>query len=155
MSGMTTEKKRGRRPSKELFSDGTYDLDEFHKTFIELEDLTEYKPAMKLLGDWQEWERLKRDSKWFESHVILWKEELKIKLKSDAMQKIIELSKDTTATAGTAAKWLAESTWDKESGRGRVSKAEQRRQANVVARAAAETAAERERILKVMDGGKV
>jgi len=152
---MAEGKKRGPKDSKELFFNGTYDIDEFHDVFISCADLTEYRAAMQLVGDWQEWNRLKRNSGWFANHVLLWVEELKTRLKSDAMQKIIELAASDSNSAGTAAKWLAEGTWEKEAGRGRPSKAEQRRAAQRIASAAAETEEEKKRMLKVLNGGKV
>ena len=72
----------GRQPSKALFDDGTYDLEEFHDVFIELEDPTEYKPALQLVGSWREWERLKREWPKLREHIADWNEELEIKLKS-------------------------------------------------------------------------
>lgn len=103
----------GRLPSKTLFKqfnpDGIYDLDEFRQTFLEVGDLYEYKAALKLVGSWKEWQRIKRDWPAFEEvYIAAWVEELELKQKSDAAMKIVTLSQDDSATGLSAAKWIAE-----------------------------------------------
>jgi len=145
---------RGRIPSRQLFEDGTYDIEQFHNVFIELEDMTEYKPALQLCGSWKEWERLKNDWKTFNSYIAEWKEELEIKLRSESVAKIIELSKGDDPKALQAAKFLSEGGWRKRSGSGRPSKAEKTKEAKELARASAETKEEEDRILRLINGGK-
>jgi hypothetical protein len=74
----------GRKPSKTLFKefdeDGIYTLEEFHDVFVECEDITEYEAAIKLVGSWTEWERIKRDWPNFQSYITVWKEEINIRL---------------------------------------------------------------------------
>lgn len=142
----------GRMPSKALFEDGTYSIEEFHDVFLNEEDPTEYKPAIKLCGSWREWQRLKRDWPQFNGYIQEWKDELEIKLESRALQKIQELSKGDDNKALTAAKFIAETKRRKV---GRPSKAEKDRAVKEIARAAAETKDEESRILKLMSGGKV
>ncbi len=144
----------GRKPSKELFENGTYSLEEFHDLFIELEDMTEYEPAIQLVESWKEWERLKRDWPRLASHINDWKEELAIKLRSQASRKIKELSDGDDAKALQAAKWIAEGGWNKRAGAGRPTKAQATKEAKEIARAASETREEENRVLKVLNGGK-
>lgn len=143
----------GRLPSWSFFENGTYDIEEFHQAFLELEDMTEYEPAIKLVGSWKEWERLKRDSVTFNAYVTEWKAELTVKLASKAVKKINELVAGDDAKALQAAKWIAEEGWNKRTGKGRPSKAEREREAKELAKAAAETKQEEDRILKVLNGG--
>ena len=142
--------KRGRQYAKALFEDGTYDLQDFHDTFLELEDPTEYKPALQLVGTWQEWQRLKRDWPTFKSHINEWKEELDVKLKSKAVEQINKLafSKDNYQ----ANRWLAEEGFHKRTGAGRPSKADRERASRELAEQAAETKADKARILKLVGG---
>lgn len=142
---------RGRTSSKSLFENGTYDLTQFHDTFIELGDPTEYKAAIKLVGTWQEWERIKRDWPMFQNHITLWKEELDVKLKSEAIERINKLAETEHYQAN---KWVAEEGYSKQSGAGRPSKREKKKAADALAQAAAETKEEKARILKMVNGGK-
>lgn len=142
--------KRGRQYAKALFEDGTYDLQEFHDTFLELEDPTEYKAALQLVGTWQEWQRLKRDWPTFKSHINEWKEELDVKLKSKAVEQINKLAFDKKNYQ--ANKWLAEEGFHKRTGAGRPSKADRERASRELAEQAAETKADKARILKLVGG---
>jgi len=149
----TPREKAGRMPSRKLFEDGTYDIEEFHEIFIACEDMTEYDPAIKLCGSWKEWSRLKNDWPTFNDYIIEWKEELEIKLRSEAITKIIEHSKGDDSSALSAAKFISSAGWNSRSGAGRPTKAAKSREAKLLAQATAETKAEEERILKVVNGG--
>jgi len=101
-----------------------YSLAAFHKTFLECGDLTEYKAAIELVGDWKEWQRLKRDSPAFSVSVAEWVEELKVLLSSRAQERIFSLMEsDKPQVRLAASKWVAESGYDKR-GKGRPSKAQ-------------------------------
>ncbi len=140
---------RGRIPSKALFEDGTYSLEEFHDVFIDLEDPTEYLPAIKLVGSWLEWQRIKRDWPAFNTYICTWQEELEVKLKSRAVQQVNTLAEEGSFQAS---KWIAEHGFNKRQGAGRPSKAETKRAANEIAKGAAETKEEKERVLKLVNG---
>lgn len=130
-------KKRGVKPTSALFYELSagehnslsiadvepiYSLAEFHKVFLEEADLTEYKAAMRLVGDWVEWNRLKRGSSVFRQLVDAWKEEVKQKMLSDAQTRIVELMQNESPTVSlSAAKWLAEQRMEG-NGKGRPSK---------------------------------
>jgi len=139
---------RGRTSSKSLFENGTYDILQFHDTFIELSDPTEYKAAIKLVGSWQEWERIKRDWPGFAAHIQSWKEELDIKLKSEAIERINKLAETDHYQAN---KWVAEEGYTRRNNAGRPSKREQKKAAEELAKAAAETKEEKARILKMVN----
>lgn len=121
----------GRKPSSSLFREWNtgdnecepiYSLSEFKKIFLEERDLTEYKAAIRCIGDWQEWNRLKRDSLVFNNTVNEWIEELKILLTSEAQEKILGLiDSDKEQIRLSAAKWLAEHGFNRKD-RGRPSK---------------------------------
>lgn len=140
----------GRQKSKGLFEDGVYDIDEFHRVFIEEADVTEYRPAMKLIGSWQEWERIKTQWPGFQDYIASWKEELETKLKADALAKILEFTKGDDQKALIASKFFATQDYKRELGKGRPSKKEITREAKVLAQAAGETAEERKRIEEAM-----
>ena len=136
----------GKPKSTSLFRDGTYDQEEFRQTFLKCDDSTEYTAALKLVGSWQEWLRLKKDSVWFRAKVRQWLEELEMKQRSESIQAIRKLAKSDKASAFQANKWMAEKGYDKTTERGRPSKAELAKEARELAREAGETKEEIARI---------
>ena len=154
----------GRDRSKSLFFGysenddyATYHLDEFHDTFIELEDITEYKAAIKLVGSWKKWNNLKRDWPALAGFINEWKEELETKFRSDACANVLSLQHaESESVQLQAAKFLSSAEWDKRSGTGagRPNKKIQKQAAREVAELASETGKETERILKMVNGGK-
>ena len=80
------------------------------KLYLELDDPTEYEVATQHLGGWEHWKRL-RGNKLIANHLDKWKEELNVKLTA----KGVKLAIDIATTGGTfqAAKWLADTGWDK------------------------------------------
>lgn len=141
----------GHPVSTALFLDGTYDIDFFHDRFIELADPTEYKPAMELMRSWAEWQRVRRQSSYFRNKVIEWLDELAIKEKSEAIERVQKLAKDETkAAAFQANKWLAEKRYDSGPGGGRPTKVAQKRAAKEIAQEATDTEAEAKRVEKAM-----
>lgn len=93
-------------------------------TFVAMGDLTGYKWAVEYLGEWNHFEVLMR-TKWFSQAYDIWCKELKMKMKSEAVDKIREISLGDGAQALGAAKYLADLSMDKSvKGRGRPSKEE-------------------------------
>lgn len=150
---MRKQARAGRLPVREFFESGKYSLDEFHDVFIEIGDFTEYKPALQLVGSWAEWCRMKRDWPAFAGKIDEWKSELEVKQRSDALAKIQSLTVGDDAKALAAAKYIADMHTTKRKA-GAPSKTEREAAAKEIAKAAGETAAERERILQVINGGK-
>lgn len=143
----------GRPPIKAMFENGTYDMQEFHDVFIECEDTTEYEPALKLVGSWQEWEKIKRNHAEFRANLEDWHEELKVKLRSRSIRKIQELAEGDNAAALNAAKWIAEEgAYGKK--RGRPTKSQKQKVYEEMANETAETKAEKARIISILNGGK-
>jgi hypothetical protein len=138
--------KRGRKPSTTLFSDGTYSIEDFHQSFLEADDPTEYKPALALVGSWQEWLRLKKESPWFRKQVREWLEELEMKQRSEAIAKVRKLGESNKPAAFQANKWIAERRYADVSNAGRPSKAALAKEAREIASEAAETKEEASRI---------
>ena len=142
----------GRRPASGLFEDGTYSLEEFHRVFIECEDPSEYQPALQLVGDWEEWCRLKKYCKDLREGIERWQIELEVKLRSKAIKKLCHFAKGGDNLAFQAAKLLFESGGTpKASKPNGNTKAQKRREEEVAQRTAAETEAEIKRIEKVLE----
>ena len=143
----------GHPVSTALFLDGTYDIDFFHDKFIELADPTEYKPAMALMGSWLEWQRVRRQSSYFRNKVLEWLDELAIKQKSEAIERVRTLAEDPSKAASFQAnKWLAEERYNGGTGGGRPNKKAQQRAAKEVAQQASDTEEEAKRVEEAMLG---
>ena len=80
------------------------------KLYLAHEDPTEYDFATTYLLGWEHWQRICRN-KVFSKMIKGWREELELKLRSQAVRDIIELS--TGDKGFQAAKWLADRGWDK------------------------------------------
>jgi hypothetical protein len=97
-------------------------------------DLTEYAFANKYLADWTHWQLL-TECDWFKEYLDRWRNELSLKLKAEALAKVIEESKKPGRDGLSAAKYLLEKGWEpKETGgKGRPSKQDIREAANKIA----------------------
>ena len=88
------------------------------RLYLELEDPTEYAFATQYLAGWGQWKRI-LNNKNLRKHVDEWREELELKLRSQAVQDIIQMSADEKGFQ--AARWLADRGWEKK-GAGRPKK---------------------------------
>ena len=141
----------GHPVSTALFLDGTYDIEHFHETFIEIGDPTEYLAAKALVGSWAEWKRIRRQSSYFRAHVLEWLEELEIKQKAESIQNIRDLADDPSKSASFQAnKWLAEGRYNGGTGAGRPNKKQQQAAAKQVAQQATDTEEEAKRVEEAM-----
>lgn len=80
--------------------------------YMSYEEPTEYQFAMDVFGYWKAWQKM-CNSKLIWEHVVEWREELEVKLRSTAILSIYAASTDSVA----AAKYIAEKGWDKRAGR--------------------------------------
>ena len=86
-----------------------FSLAEWKQVYLDCADPTEYRAAAALTGDWQHWQIVRNHHKL--KHIFdFWKEELDMKLKSDAVMALIEASRQPGGTA--AAKYLSEHGYD-------------------------------------------
>lgn len=125
-------------------------------TFIELGDPTGYTWTMKYLGSWDHWLRLLR-APWFQVAVDLWVQELKVKLKAEAVLKVRDIASGSSPQALPASKYLAQAEWDEVPvrARGRPSKAEVKGELNRAVKLLDEEKEDMKRIgLSVVQGGK-
>lgn len=90
--------------------------------YLAHEDPTEYDFAVTYFVSWQHWCRLKRNQI-LRPYFDKWAEELELKLRSQAIRDIIDLTAEDKSFQ--AAKWLSDRGWEKR-GAGRPSKADKR-----------------------------
>jgi hypothetical protein len=92
-------------------------------TFVALMDPTGYKWAQEYLGDYAHWKKLIK-SKWFQEAYDVWMDEMKMKIRSEALKTIKDIAEEgQPAQALVAAKYLAGFEWEKHN-RGRPSSSE-------------------------------
>lgn len=83
-------------------------LPSLRRLYLEEMDPTEYRFANKYLGGWDHFTKLK-ESEWFMNHLLVWREELEIKLKSIAYERIMnEAENDLSKNKLLANKYLIE-----------------------------------------------
>lgn len=91
------------------------------RLYLEEEDPTEYAFAEKHLLGWQHWKRL-CENKQIMKHIEEWREELELKIRSQAIRDMQNLCASESGNY-SAAKFLADRGWEKRAA-GRPSKAE-------------------------------
>ena len=93
-------------------------------TFVELRDPTGSKWAHQYLKSWEHWKRIMTTpwfSEWYDEAI----NELNTKLRSEAFDRIMEISTGSSAQAFPANKYIHSEEWNKKPGkRGRPSKEE-------------------------------
>lgn len=87
-------------------------LPSLKKIYLSFNDPTEYQVAMEVFGSWNQWKRLCDNALIF-AHIKEWREELEIKLRSQAVKALIATAQEDGAKGTTAAKYVAEKGWDK------------------------------------------
>jgi len=108
-------------------STAIYHIDEAKQYYMECRDITGYDFAVQYLGGWRHWLTL-HNSPILEPILREWEEELEVKLRSEAVKHIVNLSK--TDKGYQAAKYLADRGW-KVRDAGRPSKEEIQRETSV------------------------
>ena len=96
------------------------------KIFLEMEDVVEYDFANQTLCGWDHWQRIV-NNQMLRPHILKWRNELELKLRSRAFQEILKRSKDELGTV--ANKWIADKSWIKREA-GRPSKEDIEREKN-------------------------
>src|SRR6185503_1019685 len=86
------------------------------RLFLETSDLTEYTFANTYLRDWDHWAQL-CESPFFKPYVARWRKELALKIRAEALARVIEESKAKGKNSFQINRWLAEQGWDLEDGR--------------------------------------
>lgn len=80
------------------------------KLYLEQEDLSEYTFASLYFNDYNHWERLTKFY-WFAPVVDKWRRELEVKIRSEALRKLVEIAKGNSPQAAAVNRYLAEGKW--------------------------------------------
>src|SRR5574342_71967 len=116
------------------------------RLYIEMADPTEYHFANKYLFDWNQWLRICANEILYKE-IEQWQEELEVKLRADAVRKMLSLDNNFNAI-----KWAADGHWNVK--RGRPSKKEIEREKNLRVKAVNELAEDSDRILPFLNKKK-
>lgn len=84
------------------------------RLYVELEDPTEYEFATKYLDSWSHWKKLSAAS-FFTEHLNDWREELSVRLRAQAVNRIKVESKSGSKAAFQANKFLVAGQWTEKS----------------------------------------
>ena len=115
--------------------DHTYEGNSYkslYRLYMEEGDLTEYFFAVKYLDSWEQWTAL-IERNWFKPYIARWRTELELKLKAEALQRILLEAKEGGKNQYNANRFIVERGWvakeAEASRRGRPTKAEISRKA--------------------------
>jgi len=126
--------------------------------FLKLGDVTGYKLAQKYLASYEHFKILIEKTPWFAEEFNLWVEELALKLKHEALERIKEISEEGSAQSLGASKYLANEEYNTKvtKVRGRPSKEEIAGELKKEAKVASQTIDDFKRMtgLSVVQGGK-
>ncbi len=81
------------------------------RLYLECEDPTEYSFVQKHMGSWSQWQRI-CNNKTLRPYIEDWREELEVRLRSQAIKNMIEMACSEDGNF-SAAKYLAEYGWEK------------------------------------------
>lgn len=96
------------------------------KLYLQMEDVVEYNFASEYLCGWEHWQRI-CNNEMIRKHILKWRKELELKLRSKAFKEILSRSKTEQGIA--AARWIADKQWIKREA-GRPSKEDIEREKN-------------------------
>ena len=112
----------------------------------------EYEFALDIFGSWDHWKYLCNSS--MKALFAEWREELAIKMKAEAIRKMIEASRQDSAVGVNAAKYLADEGYIPKRA-GRITKEEKLREVKIAAGVRDDLAGDMERLgLSIVNGNK-
>ena len=82
-----------------------------YRLYMETNDPTEWRFAMKYLDGWDHWERL-CESPWFKPYIERWRRELQLRVASESLARIMAESKTNSRDSFTANRYLLERGWE-------------------------------------------
>lgn len=81
-----------------------------YRLYLEMEDLLEYDFANTHLGGWEHWQQL-CNTTWFEPYITRWREELELKVRTEALRTLREDAKSSSRSAAASNRFLLEKGW--------------------------------------------
>ncbi len=82
-----------------------------YRKYLEEADLTELSFARKYFDGWEHWQMV-CNATWFKPFISRWREELELQIRSEALKRLIETSKDSESrNSYDATKFLLQGGW--------------------------------------------
>jgi hypothetical protein len=126
-------------------------LPSLYLLYMEMGDVTEYNFATTYLDGWEHWGML-CNSEFFKPYIARWREELALKIKAEALQRLQEVAKDPTSKNFTEVnKYLADMRWREKDSKGRPKQSDVDRAAKIIARDTKDLEEDYERVLGITD----
>ncbi len=100
------------------------DYPSLYRLYMGAGDPTEWKFAEACFDSWDHWEQIANAS-WMKPFITSWRKQLNLRLRSEALNRIIAESKTNSKDSIAAAKYILEKKWEEKVGagsRGRPSK---------------------------------
>ena len=104
-------------------------LPSLRRLYMEANDPTEYTIAHEVFGSWKQWKRLCKN-KIIGEYIQELRDELEVRLRSDAIKAMVDTATLEGAKGTTAAKYIAERGWNKRKA-GAPSKEEKNRELKI------------------------
>lgn len=121
-------------------------LELWRQRFIDVGDPTEYKFGISVAGDYKSYERIKKNSRTLREYLMYWQEELEVKMRSDALNCLLDDVKSGSKSATSSAKFI-EDKMSKHKEARRPTKKEQESKSKVDERVFGEIDEEFERVM--------
>lgn len=100
----------------------TKEIDNLYADYLRIADPTEYRFAIRTFGSWSKWEAVCSEDP-IKSRIEQWRKELEVKLRSDALQRIMDVaSNEGTRDSLQANRYLLEANYGNKDRVGRPSK---------------------------------
>lgn len=127
-------------------------LPSLHRLYVEMADPTEYIFANTYFDGWKHWKMLK-ECNWFKEHYDLMYEELQLKLKAEAYNRLLKEAQSEGRNSAQINKYLLDNKWfEREDHRGRPSKESIKKEANKIFQTKEEINSDWERLIAPSKG---
>lgn len=107
-----------------------------YRLYMETADPLEYRFALKHLDGWEHWTML-CDCSWFKPYVERWRKELELKIRSEALVRVIDDAKSGSRSSAASNRLVLEKGWavtaDEKNTKGRPSKTDIKAEARRIA----------------------
>jgi hypothetical protein len=89
-----------------------------YRLYMREADPTEWRVAENYFDGWEHWEQIAKAA-WMKPFVESWRKQLNLRLRSEALNRIISESKTNSKDSIAAAKYVLEKKWEEKTGPGR------------------------------------
>jgi hypothetical protein len=118
-----------------------------YRLYMEEGDIFEYSFANKYFEGWDHWQ-LVSNAGWFRPYITRWRHELELRIRSEALERLIEDARSGSRTSASSNRFLLEKGWVDKNSKGRPSKEQIKAEAARLAQSREQVEADLLRILE-------